>query len=91
MPSIPNNETIRHLCHFYHGTEYYLFMPSNNRNPIVVTDVKDLTRLKQELKSWCGMEIDVFSPHDDNTLVTQAIRQGLALHRVAEHMNIGEV
>ena len=90
MPSIPNNETIRHLCHFYQGTKYYLLMPENQTNPIVVSDVENLKVLKQELKSWCGMEIDVFALNDDCPEVAQAIEKGLALHQVAEHMNLGE-
>jgi len=90
MPSIPNNETIRHLCHFYQGTKYYLLMPENQTNPIVVSDVANLSVLKQELRSWCGMEIEVFSLDDDCPEVALAIKTGLALHKVAEHMNLGE-
>jgi hypothetical protein len=90
MSSPPNHETIRHLCHFYKGTEYYLFVPDNDEAPILVTDVKDLEKLKQELISWCGMEIEVFNPHHCCSKVTLTLQKGIALHRVAEHMDLVE-
>lgn len=90
MSSPPNHETIRHLCHFHKGTEYYLFVPDNDEAPILVTDVSDLKKLKQELISWCGMEIEVFSPLQRCNKVVLTMQKGVALHRVAEHMNLVE-
>ena len=90
MQSIPNTETIRHLCHFYHATEYYLFMPKNEALPILVTDVDDHKHLRSELKSWCGMDIEVFHPDHRCTKVAQTIKEGMALHRAAENMDLVE-
>lgn len=90
MKIVPNTETIRHLCHFYGGNQYYLLAGNETRNPILVTNVEDKNLLAQELQSWCGMVIDVFDTSDSSNNALQAIKHGIALHQVANTMSLTE-
>jgi len=86
----PNTETVRHLCHFHGGSQYYLLAGSTLKSPVLVTDVKDLNLLATELQSWCGMSIDVFSTEATNERAIYAIKHGSALHLVADKMKLTE-
>lgn len=90
MKTTPNTETIRHLCHFHGGKQYYLLSGSETKNPILVTDVSDIEQLTEELLSWCGMIIDVFSTQDQGEIALYVIKHGVALHLAAESVKLTE-
>ncbi len=91
MKIIPNTETVRHLCHFHGGNKYYLLAGNQSTRPILVTDVKNLELLSSELKSWCGMNIDVYDTKSLDDKAINTIKSGVPLHLAAENMNLTEV
>ena len=90
MKIVPNTETIRHLCHFHGGSQYYLLAGTKNRKPILVTNVQDKALLAKELQSWCGMVIDIFDTKDQTPDALEALKQGTALHLAAENISLTE-
>ena len=90
MNNFPNTETVRHLCHFYGATKYYLLTDKEYSKPILVTNVSNPKQLVEELRSWCGMDIEVFNTSDQCHKATQAISKGTPLHLAAENMKLSE-
>lgn len=90
MINFPNSETVRHLCHFYGGTKYYLLSSKEYTNPIIVCDIDNIELLAKELKNWCGMKIDVFNIENKNSKALKTISKGIALHRASENMTLAE-
>ena len=90
MINFPNTETVRHLCHFHGGVKYYLLSSEEYENPIIVCDIDNIELLAKELKSWCGMEIDVFNIENKNSKTLKTINNGIALHLASESMTLVE-
>lgn len=90
MRCIPNNETVRHLCHYHGASQYYLLADKQLTETVLVTDVKDKELLREELRSWCGMEILVFDIKEPDPKAAQAIKQGIPLHLAADSINLIE-
>ena len=91
MNIIPNTETVRHLCHFYGASQYYLLAGTETQKPALATDVKNTEQLSNELKSWCGMDIDVYYLDSNKPETENVINNGIALHRAGENMSVGEI
>lgn len=90
---IPNNETIRHLCHLFGATEYYLLIKDGTPKYVVAANIPHTseTELSKELSSWCGIEISAISTSSkDSALVAKAKTQGTALHNSALNINLIE-
>ncbi|MEE9326915.1 MAG: hypothetical protein V3U71_06420 [Cocleimonas sp.] len=61
--TIPNKETIRRICILNGATNCYLLASTEYTYTMVLMDIAEekTNAVKIELKSWCGMEIRVFT------------------------------
>jgi hypothetical protein len=83
---IPNNETIRHLCHLFGATEYYLLVQDESPAYVVAANfpIKKEDELSKELSSWCGIKILAISTSNkDSRFIATVKEQGVALHNAA--------
>jgi hypothetical protein len=90
---IPNNETIRHLCHLFGATEYYLLIQDCMPKLVVVANIPSTKEkaLAEELSAWCGVDISAISASSKHSsLVAKAIKEGTALHNSALKINLAE-
>ena len=73
VPTVPNKEIVRRVCHLAGATECYLLVERNNEIVGVLTNITDdaITNCLIELESWSGMKFKLYNYSSNKEIINK--------------------